>query len=228
MFFPQKIQKIKPGDKVLEIGPGGTPFTRSDVFLELRYKNQKEAKFQRGNTKKLKTNKPVVYYDGGRFPFLDKEFDYVICSHVLEHVEDVGLFLLELFRIARKGYIEYPTVYYEYLYNFSVHLNLLKFNKGQLIYLKKTDTPLCQFSSIHKLYYQTLKQGYSSFIDDLRDYMFEGFEWLSPFAIKKASSLEELTWKRLEIPVYKNRSQKRILKLVEILKQATDIGGKKN
>jgi len=32
MFFPEKIKNIKKNDYVLEIGPGGTPFNRSDVF----------------------------------------------------------------------------------------------------------------------------------------------------------------------------------------------------
>ena len=105
---------------MLEIGPGGSPHPRSDVLLERRFESEPEAEAQRGYTPKLRTTKPVVYYDGGRFPFADDEFNYVICSHVLEHAQDVDFFTSELFRVASRGYIEYPTVYYEYLYNFSV------------------------------------------------------------------------------------------------------------
>ena len=42
-------------------------------------------------------------------PFKNKEFDFVISSHVLEHVEDIFYFIKELERISSKGYIEIPT-----------------------------------------------------------------------------------------------------------------------
>ncbi len=44
-----------------------------------------------------------------RLPFKDKEFDFVIASHVIEHVEDVDFFIKELQRVSSKGYIELPT-----------------------------------------------------------------------------------------------------------------------
>jgi ubiquinone/menaquinone biosynthesis C-methylase UbiE len=45
-----------------------------------------------------------------KLPFKDKEFDFVIASHVMEHVEDVDFFITELERISYKGYIEVPTI----------------------------------------------------------------------------------------------------------------------
>ena len=42
-------------------------------------------------------------------PFKDKEFDFVIASHVIEHVEDFQFFIKELERISPRGYIELPT-----------------------------------------------------------------------------------------------------------------------
>ena len=42
-------------------------------------------------------------------PFKDKEFDFVISSHILEHVENISYFISELERISSKGYIEVPT-----------------------------------------------------------------------------------------------------------------------
>ena len=38
-----------------------------------------------------------------------KEFDFVIASHVIEHVEDFEYFIKELERISSKGYIELPS-----------------------------------------------------------------------------------------------------------------------
>ena len=42
-------------------------------------------------------------------PFKDNEFDFVIASHVIEHVKDFQFFIKELERVASKGYIELPT-----------------------------------------------------------------------------------------------------------------------
>ena len=58
------------------------------------------------------------YYEDKRFykltsnilPFKDKEFDFVIASHVVEHVKDVNIFLKELQRVSSKGYIELPSI----------------------------------------------------------------------------------------------------------------------
>ena len=86
MYFRDRVQHVKPGEKVLEIGPGGTPPERADVFLDLDpklFKDETEAHYQRGAAPELKTDKPIVYYDGKKFPFKDKECDYVICSHVI-------------------------------------------------------------------------------------------------------------------------------------------------
>ena len=121
MFFAEKILSIKPSDKVLEIGPGATPYFRSDVFLEKEYETETELIAQSGHVGLLNTDKRVVTYDGFVFPFSNNEFDYVICSHVLEHVENVEMFLKEIQRVAKRGYLEFPTIYYDYIYNFPEH-----------------------------------------------------------------------------------------------------------
>ena len=46
---------------------------------------------------------------GKILPFKDKEFDFVIASHVIEHVQDFEFFIKELERISDKGYIELPS-----------------------------------------------------------------------------------------------------------------------
>ena len=44
-----------------------------------------------------------------KLPFKDKEFDYVVCAHVIEHVNDPIFFKKEIERIGKSGYIELPT-----------------------------------------------------------------------------------------------------------------------
>jgi SAM-dependent methyltransferase len=215
MFFPEKIQSIKKTDRVLEVGPGGTPHNRSDVFLELKYVDEVQFRLQRGDTDKLITNKPVFFYDGQKFPFDDNEFDYIICSHVLEHVEDLNVFLEEIFRVAPRGYLEYPTILYEYIYNFKYHKNLLKLNDNVLFYLKKSKTSLDDFLPVQSFFYDSFALGYSSLVNDLKIYMFEGFEWESKFSIKEAKSINDLTWIRFDLPQYTPHKENIIRKLLK-------------
>ena len=55
-------------------------------------------------------NKNFVKLTNKILPFKDKEFDFVIASHVIEHVKDVEFFMKELQRVSSKGYIELPTI----------------------------------------------------------------------------------------------------------------------
>jgi len=54
-------------------------------------------------------NKKFIKINEKKLPFKDKEFDFVIASHVIEHVEDFEFFISELERISSRGYIELPS-----------------------------------------------------------------------------------------------------------------------
>lgn len=43
------------------------------------------------------------------YPFKEKEFDFIICSHVLEHLDDPVRVCAEFSRISKAGYIEVPN-----------------------------------------------------------------------------------------------------------------------
>ena len=53
--------------------------------------------------------KKFVIIKEKKLPFKDREFDFVVASHVIEHVEDFEFFIKELERISSKGYIELPS-----------------------------------------------------------------------------------------------------------------------
>lgn len=199
MFFPDRILSIKPTDKVLEVGPGATPYFRSDVFLELEYEKKSERIAQSGHVGILETDKPVVYYNGGKFPFSDSEFDYIICSHVLEHVADVEFFLGEVQRVSKKGYLEFPTIYYDYVYNFPEHLNFLLYRNGVINWMKKDQSGLDKYSSIQKFFYRTCELGYQSPIFNFKNYYFQGFEWSDEIKFRSVSDIESLTFRTEEI-----------------------------
>lgn len=178
MFYPDKIKSIKETDKVLEIGPGSLPHPRSDIFLELNFESAEKEREQRGKAEKIEFSKPVVYYDGGAFPFEDNEFDYIICSHVLEHVDDVDFFLSELKRVAPKGYLEYPRIYYDYLFNYNCHKNFILKRDDIVYWMTKEDVNFNLFYPIQTFFYDVKhKNHFHHFEQKLNTYLFEGYEW---------------------------------------------------
>ncbi|HET6465836.1 MAG TPA: methyltransferase domain-containing protein [Nitrospiria bacterium] len=103
------IKGIQPGDLVLEIGSGHNPYPRSNILCDKHLEN-----LERGGG--IRTGgRPLVIADGESLPFPDKSFDFIICSHVLEHAEDPGKFLNELSRVGKAGYIETPSEVWEAL-----------------------------------------------------------------------------------------------------------------
>ena len=189
MFYPDKIVSIGAKDMVLEIGPGNSPYHRSDVLLELSYEKDEDRVKQFGHSIPLNSDKQVVFYDGGLFPFEDNAFDYIICSHVLEHIPDVNFFLSEVFRVAKRGYFEYPLITYDYLYNFDVHLNFLKFKNEKMFLMKKNTTSLNEFISIQQFFLKTLNNNYGDFLQKIPHCFFEGFEWNKPFELQYSNKL---------------------------------------
>ena len=106
---------IRADDFVLEIGSGHNPNVRSDVLCD-KFIDDDE---QRGGM--IVTDRPMVEADGQFLPFADGAFDYVICLHVLEHVEDADLLLSEMMRVASRGYIETPSEIGERIYGWHYH-----------------------------------------------------------------------------------------------------------
>lgn len=76
--------------------------------------------------------KPIegVDYVPGRvedLPFEDKSFDTVICTHVIEHILEVGKAISELRRIARRRVIIVVPREREYRYTFNPHFNFFPY-----------------------------------------------------------------------------------------------------
>ena len=92
-----------------------------------------------------------------KLPFKDKEFDFVVASHVMEHVEDVEFFIKEIERVSKKGYIELPTKLEDNLVfeNKKDHLWHMDFDdvENKLLISKKVQyfEPVLTVSSIKKL-----------------------------------------------------------------------------
>ncbi len=123
---------IRPDDFVLEIGSGHNPKIRSDILCDKFIDDD----LQRGGS--IISDRPLVEADGQSLPFADASFDYVICSHILEHVEDPERFLSELARVASAGYIETPSEIAEKLYGWPYHNWMVNLFENRLIIQEKT------------------------------------------------------------------------------------------
>ena len=87
-----------PNWKVLDIGCGYTAHKNATVICDVQ------------DLSNFYKDKNFIKLDRNKLPFKDNEFDFVIASHVIEHVKDVNIFIKELSRVSSKGYIELPTI----------------------------------------------------------------------------------------------------------------------
>ena len=142
--FIDKLLAQNSDWKILDIGCGYTAHKNASVICDVQdfsdfYKNKKF----------IKLNDKIL-------PFNDKEFDFVIASHVVEHVEDVDFFIKELQRVSSKGYIEVPTILEDNLVfeNKNDHIWHLEFDdvENKLLISKRIQfiEPILTVSSIKK------------------------------------------------------------------------------
>ena len=130
--------------KILDLGCGYRAHDRATVICDIQ------------DLSSYYKNKNFVKLTNNILPFGDKEFDFVVCSHVLEHVEDIKLFLQELERVSSKGYIELPTILEDNLVfeNKKDHIWHMEFedNENELHISKKIQylEPVITVSSIKK------------------------------------------------------------------------------
>jgi len=130
--------------KILDIGCGYTAHKNANVVCDVQ------------DLSSVYKEKDFVKLTSNILPFKDKEFDFVIASHVIEHVKDVEIFIKELQRVSSKGYIELPTKLEDNLVfeNKKDHLWHMEFDddKNQLIISKKIQflEPVLTVSSAKK------------------------------------------------------------------------------
>ena len=89
----------------------------------------------------------AVAADIASLPFKEKSFDFVFCSHVLEHVKDPALACRELIRVAKRGYIETPRKWTEFYAGHPSHRWLVDLKDGKLFFEKRRflDSPFMNF-----------------------------------------------------------------------------------
>ena len=93
----QSILSKNPSWKILDIGCGYSANKLATTICDVQ------------DLSKFYKDRNFIKLEKKQLPFEDNQFDFVIASHVLEHVEDYKFFISELERVSKKGYIELPT-----------------------------------------------------------------------------------------------------------------------
>lgn len=153
---------LKPSDVVLDIGGWAHPFNRANYVMDQEsyetrgYYNRTIGKITPipplGGTVEYFTPSTWIQRDicaHQPYPFADKQFDYVICSHTLEDIRDPLWVCSEMIRIGKRGYIEIPSRLWETCRGFepgivglSHHRWLIDINGNEISFAMK-------FHSIH-------------------------------------------------------------------------------
>lgn len=115
---------------VLDVGSGNGPFPRADVLCD-RYLEDTQ------RVDKLVIDRPFIIGDITALPFLDNSFDFIFCSHVLEHIDNPEIAIKELMRVGKRGYIEVPTEFQEKMQSTVSHKWFVKKEDDTLIFWEK-------------------------------------------------------------------------------------------
>ena len=93
--------------------------TATDIIIDSRLaSNHTNIRFQEANVEDL--------------PFKDKEFDTVVCTHTLQHVQNIFMAIHELKRVAKKRLIVVVPKQRSYKYTFDLHLHFFPYEYSLL------------------------------------------------------------------------------------------------
>lgn len=126
---------VKTGDLVLDVGSGDNPHVRADVLCDASLSDSDE---RSGKFDLIIDGRPFVFADACKLPFQNKAFDFVLCRHLLEHINNPTELLDELVRVGKAGYIETPSSLMEKLYGWDFHCQLIDCQNDILIIRPKT------------------------------------------------------------------------------------------
>ncbi|WP_162941988.1 class I SAM-dependent methyltransferase [Desertimonas flava] len=136
-FYRRRIAIPVDSDAlVLDVGSGDKPHWRADVLLD-RYVDATHAG-QRSGRAEARISRPLFDADAADMPFADGVFDYVVCSHVLEHVPDPAAVVAEMTRVGKAGYIEVPEASSAKILDFPSHLWWVRADGGTLVFEAKS------------------------------------------------------------------------------------------
>jgi glycosyltransferase involved in cell wall biosynthesis/ubiquinone/menaquinone biosynthesis C-methylase UbiE len=140
---------IEPEWSVLDVGSGHRPNRRANVLID---NELNETEHRSGKKANVPLDKKMVVGDALHMPFSYHEFDFIIASHIAEHIDDPEQFCKELARVGKRGYIETPGPVDEFFLNEPFHKWVVSKKNNCLIFTeKKNFKPFSHF--FYGLYY---------------------------------------------------------------------------
>lgn len=170
-LFSWRKLNIGKKDLVLDVGCGGNPSIRADCGVDRSMKGIDE----RGEP--LYVDRPFVTGDLTNLPFQDKSFDYIICSHVVEHADDIEAAFNEISRVGRRGYIETPNWVCESIMGWPFHKWVVDMdnNTNQLL-VRKNNLYNDKLAKVfHTL--QASNPSFKNFLGNNFDLFITRYEW---------------------------------------------------
>lgn len=172
---------IKRGDKVLDIGSGHYPFPLATHLADF----YEDKTIHRAGLL-VKDKRPFFGCSVEKMPFKDKEFDFVYCSHVLEHVENPSKACDELMRVAKRGYIETPTKINDIMFGYTGiknhHKWHINFVGNTLIFIEWTEKEMRPTTSyFFEQYHSKFKNPFQDFVKLNQDFFANMFLWNGGF-----------------------------------------------
>ncbi|MCX5964297.1 MAG: class I SAM-dependent methyltransferase [Cyanobacteria bacterium] len=173
---------IKKDDKVLDIGSGGHPFPLATHLADFY-----EGETTHRTEKLIKDDRPFISCTVESTPFTDKEFDFVYCSHVLEHLDDPAKACEELMRIGKRGYIETPAKSSDIMFNFTKIPNHHRWHTqilGQtLIFIEWKDSERRNLGTdyFYEQFHSNWKNPFQELMDNNRDLFVSMLLWEEKF-----------------------------------------------
>lgn len=169
---------IRPGDRVLDVGGGAMPFSRADVVVDMYVHDN----IHRGGSSVVTGGAQFVEASVEDLPFADGEFDFVLCRHVLEHVDDPAKACRELTRVAGRGYLETPSAINEIMHGYPNHLWLVSL-QGEGLHFEPKRFARNPFSNVTRALHYKDAEFRGAFEDGYRNVFCTQLYWEGGIAV---------------------------------------------
>lgn len=180
------LLKIPKNGLVLDVGSGHRPHPRADVLCDKYLLDNSE----RGES--VVIDRPFVVGDVQCLPFRTGAFDYIIARHVLEHLDNPITFFREIQRVGTGGYIETPSLIWEYLHPSREHHKWVLVKVNETIVMAPKPPEWCGSvlgSVIEELGMNSLEYGL--LIRAYKDLFYVRHEWFGDIRYEIYSSIDD-------------------------------------
>ncbi|MFA6006076.1 MAG: class I SAM-dependent methyltransferase [Patescibacteria group bacterium] len=134
LSYNSQIKGLHENCRVIaDIGCGDHPYEEATIFVD----KFPETNNQRGSDLVVPAGKKFVHGDIENLPFGDKEIDFLHCRYVLEHVENPARACQEIIRVAKRGYLETPSIFWMFLFRRShnKHRWIINIENNKLVFV---------------------------------------------------------------------------------------------